>query len=357
MELLHKRFIGYVRSNLPDKELAHEACGIQKYRIKCFCREAAIEYVDIIEDYGYKDDCRKKEKGLATELGVPELKDKYIPEGWGKILGTIVHNEIDVIIVDTKMRLAINERYATIINRLCNENGVTIMEIPAINAPENPEDRIYLYHCTNNPAKRCGVVINDIDEMYIYATSLKGGVAGLFVDTEFRDRIQLENAINACGQGTLVVKNYLHLKRFTGASFAVFKQIEESGGRIISQEEGYLRSLDKETINKLKLSQIRVAFYDSHLHKYDLDNKELEIQKVKAYIRCNTSGWILDTDDIYVDEYGFKKQRRLEELISKQDMYGLIIIDSYPRLSKDISRFMKIVKRIHIPIYSMKEEF
>ena len=198
----------------------------------------------------------------------------------------------------------------------------------------------------------------DIDEMYEYAASLDGDVSGLYIDMEFKERVQLENAIRSVGDNdTLVVKNYLHLKRFTGASFAVFKDIEDNGGKIISQEEGRIKSVDKDMIQELRDSSINVAYYDGQLHKYDKDNAELDLQKVKAYIRCCTNGWKLTNDDIYIDEYGFSKQRRLEELIENQDRYGLIIVNSYPRLNKDISRFMKIVKRIHIPIYSMREEF
>lgn len=353
-----ERYVGYVRSMHSNRDLANWACAFQKARINKFCNTSGIACIDIFEDYGYKDDCRRKEKGLAKELGIKELENMYIPDGWGKLLYMIVNHKVDFIIVDTKIRLWKNELEERITTQVCSQNGVRIIEVPSNMDGEGTSGRVFIYHCTNSPSKRYGVVMNDIDEMYEYAASLDGDVSGLYIDMEFKERVQLENAIRSVGDNdTLVVKNYLHLKRFTGASFAVFKDIEDNGGKIISQEEGRIKSVDKDMIQELRDSSINVAYYDGQLHKYDKDNAELDLQKVKAYIRCCTNGWKLTNDDIYIDEYGFSKQRRLEELIENQDRYGLIIVNSYPRLNKDISRFMKIVKRIHIPIYSMREEF
>ena len=104
-----ERYVGYVRSMHSNRDLANWACAFQKARINKFCNTSGIACIDIFEDYGYKDDCRRKEKGLAKELGIKELENMYIPDGWGKLLYMIVNHKVDFIIAVSYTHLRAHE--------------------------------------------------------------------------------------------------------------------------------------------------------------------------------------------------------------------------------------------------------
>lgn len=333
------RYIGFVASRKADREEANIACNAQKVILKNYCNALGIKLTEILEEV---------EPHSLDKI----LEGKDDASALAKLLDMVINRKIEAILVDTKLRLARNKIDLDLISTLCREKDVRIIEVPPIS--DGASGRVYIYHCTNSPSYRYSVVTEDIDDLYLYSIEFKGELSGLFLDMRLTAREKLESAIATIAEDDmLIVKNYNHIKRKTDACLSALKRVSDKGGKVTSMEEGCITSTDSGAVQELRSSVRRVAYYDA---QREYDNQELELQKVKAYIRCYADGWEINSDDVFIDKFGFKSQEQLELLIKRQDKYDLILVSGYSRLSGDISKFVKIANRIHVPIHSMKEE-
>ena len=341
--------VGYVRSFQPSES----ACDIQESLIQRYCEKNSIVCKRIFRDLGYSKTRQAGDRWKAERLGLDTKRWLHTFEAWEDMLLGIMDGEIGRVLVDTRVRLFDGAEQKRVLERLCVDYSVTIIEV----ADAFPPDRAAavnaaIYHYPAQFGARTCILLNDIDSLYDYASHRKRWeVASLFLDLSPNNREEFAYMLEMAKCDIVLVKNFFHVKRHTSAFVGVVKQLHKKGIRLVSMDEGELNISDKECVDLMK-QPLKVAVYDHHKSEYQEENENLQMDKFKAFVKYKTNGWTIKK--VYIDGIRAGTQDELQQLINDVGEYDIILLDSFDKLGETI-RFTKIVKKLNIPMFSLKE--
>jgi hypothetical protein len=343
-----KKTVGYIRCFSSSEP----ASNMQKFLIEAYCMAHQMKCDKIYYDIGYQKDRHADERWKAEKIGINSCKDRATFPAWDDLMLSIISGEVECILVDFKLRLYNGVEQKEVVEQLCKEYDVTIREVSNSDTP--PESsistRVVVYHFSDNPESRTSVVLNDIDQIYEYASHQLGWeVVEVFMDKSLTNRTQFEVLMEKSDYNVLLVKSFYHIKRKMMPFLSAAKELKQKNIRIVSVEEGeFVNIVDEADVWLDK--PLRIAVYDKCRSQYERENQNIQMQKFDTFVRVKTLGGHIE--GIYVDE---NEQEHLQELIHKSDEYDIILIDTFGKIGDTVIALAKVMNQINIPIYSLRE--
>lgn len=341
--------VGYIRTSPSN----NTSCIIQKNMIQTFCNHNNLQCDYLYIDNGtfQKEQTEELNKSNHTTIMdfLPRRWQLMFPQ-WKNLLLRILHNEIACILVDTKLRLYNTIEQKELLERLCNNNSVTIIEVSNLDFPLETTTPIIVYHSANTPNKRTKVPLHDIDTLYQFASQLfDSWELQLYLDLNCYNHNNLNKLQQRNDIKIIVVKSLFHLNRKILSTIKIAQNYPSL--EIISMTEGILKVISGR--NSLLLQQpLKVAIYNKHRSKAEKINDTLLMDKFKAFVRLNTN-WTIS--DIYFDDTFGNKLGNWDALIQNKSSYDIVLVDSFAKFNDTIHFLKKLFTQLNKPIYSLKE--
>lgn len=344
-----REIVGYIRTF----QSLESVCDVQESLIRRYCDENAISCGRIFRDVGYSKRRHTDDRWKAKKIGLDAKSWLHTFAAWEDMLLGVIDGEIGCILVDTQARLFDGAEQKQVLECLCVDYDVTIIEVANAFPPDSAAAvGATIYHYPVQFGARTCILLNDIDALYNYASHRKRWeVASLFLDLSPNNREEFAHMLEMAKCDIVLVKNFFHVKRHTSAFIGVVKQFYKKGIRLVSMDEGELNISDKECVDLMK-QPLKVAVYDHHKSEYQEENENLQMDKFKAFVKYKTNGWTIKK--VYIDGIRAGTQDELQQLINDVGEYDIILLDSFDKLGETI-RFTKIVKKLNIPMFSLKE--
>lgn len=345
-----RRVVGYIRS------ITKASYEWQKRKIKEYCNLNNITLNQIFADTknNIRNERRKKEFIRTQQLGINTKKWTHVYEAWEHLMLQSSEGTIAYILVDSKLRLYDGQVQREILNKICTTYKIKIIEVGDFEFPiENSlSKKLVFYHYCIEPNKRTRITLNEIDHLIEYASQHNGWEASAFYLDFDTSKTQLKKLLENSRCNVVLVKDFFHLHRTTTGLFNIVQSLRKEENKIISMKEEKLKFIEDN--KQLLLSPLKVSIYDKHRSNFEEEYSQLEKDRLEIFAKTHTN-WIIE--NIYIDTLKDKNFPQLDELISKSKdyTYNLILISSFSKLGDSTTEFFKIIKRINIPIYSLKE--
>ena len=210
-----------------------------------------------------------------------------------------------------------------------------------------------IYHFTDGGSKRPIVYEKELNRVREYAASIGCDEVSVYLDKTLKksEQHQLDKMLQEISQyDALVMKDFYHLRRNTGAFMNDLIALGKVGVDIYSIEDGSF-PLDTAPFNE----PLRVAVYYCGLEIIDR-SLELQFEIMDYFIQTQTR-WVLV--DKYADMEGNKKdgsQKEMQRLIANRDKYDLIMVQSFNDIHWRTAKFCKIRHQLKKDIYSMHDD-
>lgn len=344
-----REIVGYIRTF----QSLESACDVQESLIQRYCAENLITCERFFRDVGYSKIRHAGARWKAERIGLDAKSWLHTFEAWEDMLLGVVDGEIGCILVDTKARLFDGAEQREVVERLCKQYDVHIIEVSGGNPiGTSALMKVAVYHYPVQFGARTCILLNDIDALYNYASHRKRWeVASLFLDLSSNNRENFAHMLEMAKCDIVLVKNFFHVKRHTSAFIGAVKQFYKKGIRLVSMDEGELNISDKECVDLMK-QPLKVAVYDHHKSEYQEETEKLQIEKFQAFVKYKTNGWTIR--NIYIDGIRSGTKEELKRLIHDAEKYDIVLLDSFDKFGETI-KFTKIMKKLNIPVYSLKE--
>ncbi len=344
-----REIVGYIRTF----QSLESICDVQESLIRRYCNEHAISCGRIFRDIGYSKRRHTDDRWKAKRIGLDTKNWLHTFAAWEDMLLGVIDREIGCILVDTQARLFDGVEQKRVLKHLCTECDVTIIEVANSFPPDSAAAvRTTIYHYPVQFGARTCILLNDIDALYDYASHRKRWeVDSLFLDLSPNNREEFAHMLEMPKCDIVLVKNFFHVKRHTSSFIGVVKQLHKKGIRLVSMDEGELNISDKECVDLMK-QPLKVVVYDHHKSEYQEETEKLQIEKFQAFVKYKTNGWTIR--NIYIDGIRSGTKEELQRLIHDAEKYDIVLLDSFDKFGETI-KFTKIMKKLNIPVYSLKE--
>lgn len=349
--------IGYIHAteNYPSSAVT------QHELLAAYCNEYSLKLERIYSDVG-NGSAVESENGFVQ---LPERNKGF--EARRKMLQEIESGNVGTILVDSIIRLTVNASETPDLISICEERNVTIIEMkldaPLENTEDNSRIKIAVYHFTDGSMSRQKIVEKDIDCLYEEISYHDSWILqGLYLDRTLDKEKQIkrkEVIEKAYTYNILLTKDFYHIETKTVTFWRNVTRLINKGVKVYALADGCPNfSYDPIWMRR----DLKVAIY-YRVSKNSLDYNsgsslpdynEYRMEALKIFVELKT-GW--DIEKIYVD-YMTKdsdKQPQLEQLILDAKRYNLILVDSFGMIHNRTSKFMKIKRRLKVPVCSMKE--
>jgi len=344
-----REIVGYIRTF----QSLESVCDVQESLIRRYCDENAISFGRIFRDVGYSKRRHTDDRWKAKKIGLDTKSRLHTFAAWEDMLLGVIDGEIGCILVDTQARLFDGAEQKQVLERLCVDYDVTIIEVANAFPPDSAAAvGATIYHYPVQFGARTCILLNDIDALYNYASHRKRWeVASLFLDLSPNNREGFAHMLEIAKCDIVLVKNFFHVKRHTSSFVGVVKQLHKKGIRLVSMDEGELNISDKECVDLMK-QPLKAAVYDWHKSEYQEETEKLQMEKFQAFVKYKTNGWTIR--NIYIDGIRSGTKEELQRLIHNVEKYDIVLLDSFDKFGETI-KFTKIMKELNIPVYSLKE--
>lgn len=340
-----KEIVGYVRT-YREWDMT---CLMQEKMILKFCHENDMRCKQIFCDRGNKKNRSAMDVERAKEIGISTQKWNAVFPEWEKLMLAIKEGWIGCILVDTVLRLYCNQDQKHVLERLCQEHNVQVIEVGNHSSVcEMAKPKLAIYNYSVQPEERTTVTLKDIDSMYDFASQhYEGWEVSLFLDLNLKRRENLVRVLNT-NVDVILVKSFFHIKRKTISFMNTAKILWEKNIKIVSVEEGRLDFIEDKILLE---NPMKIAIYDRFRSEHEREIKDIQIAKFETFVKCKTNGWIIDK--AYIDDLGNDKQPELEKLLREANQFDLILTDTFGKLGDTIICLKDILRKI--PVYSLKE--
>lgn len=215
------------------------------------------------------------------------------------------------------------------------------------------DKKVCIYHFSN---ARQRLIVNQkqMDFIQEFASSM-GDVEKIYLDFTLKqsEQIQRQQMIEEISAyDILVMKDFYHLARNTGACFGLLQKFSLQGVKTITMEDGSFSFQDAPFDRKLK-----ICVYHSK-YKEDVD-RTIETQRkiFKTFVSHKTNWEIID---IFIDEANSqsdKVQTEIFKVIENKEKYDLLLIKDFNSLHWRTAKFCHRRNELQLPIYSLKEGY
>lgn len=215
------------------------------------------------------------------------------------------------------------------------------------------ESKAAIYHFTDGSTHRPSIYQKEIERIKQFAISIGYTDADVYLDKTLKkiDQLQLQILMSkAKDYQALILKDFYHLRKNTGAFMSDLISLSTSGVNIYTIEDGsfLMKSAPFE-------QHLKVAIYYCGL---EISGRSIELQYqimeyfIKAYTQWRLMGKYADISGNRIDG----NQKQLQELIKNRDAYDIILVQSFNDIHWRTAKFCKIRHQIQKDIYSMHED-
>lgn len=341
--------VGYVRYyehwNIP--------CEMQKKKIMDYCVDNGIDCAHIYSDHGYVRKRRVEDIQRAELIGISNKRWSHMFPGWETMMVDIIQGHVNLILVDTALRLYCNLDQKQALDRLCRQYGVKVIEVGGHTPVGSAGKRkLAIYHYSIQPEKRTSVTLKDIDKLYEFTSqNFKGWEVSLYLDLDEVRRVNLEIVLRT-DVDVILVKNFFHINRRTIAFMSVAKMLQKRGIKIVSVEEGELRICEEPDCRLLK-QPLKAVVYDYFRTEHEKESEDIQMAKFGLFVKHKTEGWTIEGR--YIDGLGDNRQVQLQKMIRESGQFEVVIVDTFSKIGNAITNLDGILKEIKVPVYSLKE--
>lgn len=255
--------------------------------------------------------------------------------GWETLMEKIIDGEVKEIIVDCKIRLFNGTEQYQVLQRLCEEYEVQIIEV----GNDVPSDTIVYYESTHKN-RRTSIPLKDIDA--IYAKCSQFDIVPRLILLE---EGKIHHFLDYVDENTsfVLVKNYQHIYRKVYQTLSMLKIAWSKSVRVISLEEGEIIPVDIGSKKNI------AVVYDKARSKHEACSQQLTLDVIQTFIKIKIK-W--DVQEVYIDDrnsnsaYSSMKKRLSGDIT--------LVVDTFGKLGADISMIVNLL-RTGATIYSLKE--
>ena len=215
------------------------------------------------------------------------------------------------------------------------------------------DKKVCIYHFSN-ANQRPIVNQKQMDLLQDFAASM-GEVEKIYLDFTLKqsEQIQRQQMIKEIANyDILVMKDFYHLARNTGACFGLLQAFSLQGVKIITMEDGSF-SFQNAPFDK----KFKVCVYHSK-YKEDVDRTiETQINIFKTFVSHKTNWKIVD---VFVDEANSQSdsvQTKIFKVIKNKEKYDLLLLKDFNSLHWRTAKFCRRRNELGLPIYSLKEGY
>ena len=348
-----KKAAGYIRAyegKTGDRDI--QAALIKR------CAEANELNLQVIyTDMGFHKNRNAADRARAKQLGItaPKRYIKCFPE-WEEMLIAAAKGEIGTIIVDRRERLYRNLQEKALLENVVKRRGIQIIEAGTVELPHKELKRnaaVYHYFVPNT--RREGVrttnLVKDLGCFYEkIASHHNWNFCGMYIDESVFCRTEIERLLERTDVDVIVCKFFYHINRKLLKFLKIVREMNMRGITLVSTEEGVIRCDYEETV---ALNGVcRIAIYDRD--RSDAERTTHAITKKRLNRFCQQVAPDVSVLDLY-EEDGKKPADAFEKLVQNAKNYDLIILDTFGKLGETVNEMMECMRKLRIPIYSLKE--
>lgn len=347
---MRKVAVGYIRS-FGSHNLG--SVDIQGRFIERYCELKGIQISKIFYDIGAGKTRHVHERWKAEAIGMEQSKYVRVFSGWDDMMVAASCGAIGAIIVDTKLRLYNGAAQKEVLERICREQAIVIMETEGTDLqPESSLEKVAIYHYSMQKGRRTSVPLKDIDTLYEAVFHRpEWEASALYLDENNVRRNAYPELKGADGYNIIFVKSLYHIKRATTTFLSEIKYFKSKGVRICSEEEGQLVYGD-DGAKKWLDEPLRAAVYDRQRFNKEVEDQEILLKKFSIFARLKTNGWVIA--DVFIDRLDCG-QPKLEELVRKAADYDIVLVDTFGKVGSTVICLVQVLKKLQIPIYSLRE--
>lgn len=325
--------VGYIRvyGDNPGKAEKVQKEMLQRYATKNGINDEISFFID--SSITNKRKRNLSERTRAKRINLPE--GVSIMPGWETLMEKIIDGEVEKILVDCKIRLFNGKEQYQVLQHLCEEYEVKIVEA----GNDVPSNTIVYYESTHKN-RRTSIPLKDIDAIYSKCSQLDIVPRLILLEEgkihHFLDYVDDKTRF-------VLVKNYQHIYRKVYPTLSMLKTAWSKSVRVISLEEGEIIPVDIGSEENI------AVVYDKARSKHEACSQQLILDVIHAFISIKTK-W--DVQEVYVDD------RKSNSAYSsmKKNLNGnvILVVDTFGKLGADISMIVNLL-RTGATIYSLKE--
>ena len=221
------------------------------------------------------------------------------------------------------------------------------------------EKQICIYHFTNAENLRRPIVNEKQMAILKEFASSYGDVKQIYLDGTLKQSKQeqrqqmIEDISN---YDTLIMKDFYHLTKNTGACFGLLQSFAMQGVQTITMEDGTFDFRFKDApFDK----ELKVCIYHSK-YKESVDRTiETQLQIFDCFIKDKTNWQVVDTIIDEADSQSDDMQTEVFKVIenAKQGKYDLLLIKDFNVFHWRTAKFCHRRNELALPMYSLKEGF
>lgn len=217
------------------------------------------------------------------------------------------------------------------------------------------DKKVCIYHFSNSN-KRPIVNQKQMDLLQDFAASM-GEVEKIYLDFTLKqsEQIQRQQMIEEIANyDILVMKDFYHLARNTGACIGLLQTFALKGVNTITIEDGtFSFAFQNAPFDK----KLKVCVYHSK-YKEDVDRTiETQIEIFKTFVSHKTNWEIVN---ISIDEANSQSdsiQTKIFKMIENKEKYDLLLLKDFNSLHWRTAKFCHRRNELQLPIYSLKEGY
>ena len=219
--------------------------------------------------------------------------------------------------------------------------------------------KVCIYHFTNAENLRRPIVNEKQMAILNEFASQYGDIKQVYLDGTLKQCNQdkkKQMIKEIANYDILVMKDFYHLARNTGACFGLLQAFSLQGVKTITMEDGSFSFQFQDAPFDKKL---KICVYHSK-YKEDGDRTiETQINIFKTFVSHKTNWKIVD---VFVDEANSQSDSVQTEIFkvienAKQGKYDLLLIKDFNSLHWRTARFCHRRNELQLPIYSLKEGY
>ena len=219
--------------------------------------------------------------------------------------------------------------------------------------------KVCIYHFTNAENLRRPIVNEKQMAILKEFASSYGEIKQIYLDGTLKqsNQEQRELLLNEISNyGILIMKDFYHLAKNTGACFGLLQDFALQGIQTITMEDG---SFDFRFQDAPFDKKLRVCVYHSK-YKEDGDRTiETQLAIFSSFVKHNTNWQIVDS---YVDEADSQSDSVQTEVFkvienAKKGYYDLLLIKDFNGFHWRTAKFCHRRNELELPIYSLKEGY
>lgn len=329
-----KGVFAYVRATDGIEDVSVE-CQIEN--IKKYCNKMKLKYDRIIID-NCKLQMRKADRDVIAGLGFLMPRGSKGYPGLLELISLIASEHVCCILVDVKLRLFASNRLRIIVEMLCKQYDVSIIE--TANSIYS-ESAVAIYHYGINPIQRPAMTLVSVDKLYLKCISLgwSGRESALFLDYSEVHRGALNEMRKGCYE-CIFVDGLYHIQRDAHNFLSTLQEL----GRgevysVVSLGEGIL-CVNKKYEDWFS-KKYSVAVMKENLSGHGKAADEIASQRMRLFVRVKTNWVVTENEHKAIDTI--------------QETCDLVLVDTVQQLCLDTRDLADIMTKLGKPVLVLSE--